>query len=200
VWSALVHPRACGAFAAASLAFAAGGCGGGERRDAGVAGGLYTVDIVRAQFPQRQRLAEKPTFVLTVRNAGERTIPNLAVTVHGFTGHSGDTAQADPRSPVWLVDEEPPGTLTATADTWAAGAVAPGHAVTLRWRVTPVLAGEHEVAYAVAPDIAGSGRARVAGGGHATGSIRVRVDGRPAQARVDPRTGRVIRVNGRPVG
>jgi hypothetical protein len=200
VWSGLAHPRACTAFAAASLALAAAGCGGGERRDAGAGGGFYTVDIVRAQFPQRQHLAEKPTFVLTVRNTGDRTIPNLAVTVHGFTGHGGDAAQADPRSPIWLVDEEPRGTLTAIADTWAAGAVAPGRDVTLRWHVTPVLAGTHEVAYAVEPDVAGSGQVRVAGGGHATGSIRVRVDSRPAQARVDPRTGRVIRVNDRPAG
>jgi hypothetical protein len=193
VWSGLAHPRACAAFAAATLAFAAAGCGGGERRDAGAAGGFYTVDIVRAQFPARQRLAEKPTFVLTVRNTGDRTIPNLAVTVHGFTGHSGDPAQADPRSPIWLVDEDPPGTVTAVEDTWAAGAVAPGRDVTLRWRVTPVLAGTHEVAYAVEPDVAGSGQVRVAGGGHAAGAIRVRVAAKPAQARVDPRTGRVIR-------
>jgi hypothetical protein len=195
VWSGLAHPRARAAFAAASLAFAAAGCGGGERRDAGAAGGFYTVEIVRAQFPARQHLAEKPALVMTIRNTGDRTIPNLAVTVHGFTSRSAGAGDADRRKPVWLVDEEPPGSTTAIEDTWAAGAVAPGRDVTLRWHVTPVLAGTHEVAYAVEPDVAGSGQARVAGGGHAAGSIRVSVDAQPAQARVDPRTGRVVRVN-----
>ena len=193
VWSGLAHPRACVAFAAAALALGAAGCGGGERRDTGAAGGDYTVDIVRAQFPARQHLAEKPAFVMTVRNTGDRTIPNLAVTVHGFSSRSGGSADADPRKPVWLIDREPPGTTSAIEDTWAAGAVAPGRDVTLRWELTPVQAGTHKVDYAVAADIDGASDTRVAGGDRATGAISVRVDAKPAQARVDPRTGRVLR-------
>ncbi|MEA2293855.1 MAG: hypothetical protein QOE86_1494 [Solirubrobacteraceae bacterium] len=185
--------RARAAFAAAALAFAAAGCGGGERRDAGAGGGIYDVAIVRAQFPARQHLAQKPTFVMTVRNTGHRTIPNLAVTLHGFSSRSGAATQADARAPVWLVDEDPPGTVTAIEDTWTAGALAPGRSVTLRWHVTPVRAGTHVVRYAVAADLAGTSQARVAGGGRPRGSIAVRVDARPAQARVDPRTGQVVR-------
>ncbi len=180
-------------FAAATLALAAAGCGGGDRRDAGAASGDYTVDIVRAQFPARQHLAEKLQFVLTVRNSGDRTIPNLAVTLHGFTARTGGSADADPRNPVWLIDEEPPGTGTAIEDTWAGGALAPGRDVTLRWHVTPVLAGRHVVDYAVAADLDGSSDVRVGGGSRATGAITVRVDAQPAQARVDPRTGQVVR-------
>jgi hypothetical protein len=193
VRSGLGHPRACAAFAAAALAFGAAGCGGGERRDTSAAAGDYTVDIVRAQFPARQHLAEKPSFVMTVRNTGERTIPNLAVTVYGFSSRSGGARDADPRKPVWLIDREPPGTATAIEDTWAAGAVAPGRDVTLRWELTPVQAGTHKVDYAVAADIDGGSDTRVAGGDRATGAISVRVDSKPAFARVDPRTGRVIR-------
>lgn len=200
MWSGLAHLRTCAAFAAAALAFGAAGCGGGERRDAGAAGGDYTVDIVRAQFPARQHLAEKPAFVMTVRNTGDRTIPNLAVTVHGFGSRSGGAADADPREPVWLIDRGPAGTTTAIEDTWAAGAVAPGRDVTLRWDVTPVRAGTHKLDYAVAVDVAGTAGARVAGGGRAAGAISVRVDAKPAQARVDPRTGRVVRVDAAPAG
>jgi hypothetical protein len=193
VWSGLANLRACSAFAAATLTLAAAGCGGGERRDAGTTGGDYTVDIVRAQFPARQHLAEKPEFVLTVRNTGDQTIPDLAVALHGFTARAAGSPNADPREPVWLIDEEPPGTVTAIEDMWASGALAPGRDVTLRWHVTPVLAGRHVVDYAILPDVAGSADIRVAGGERAGGKITVRVDATPAPARVDPSTGRVIR-------
>jgi hypothetical protein len=193
VWSGPANLRAYAAFAAAALAFAATGCGGGERRDAGGNDGPYSIDIVRTQFPARQHLADKPAFVMTVRNTGDTTIPNLVVTLHGFSERSGASTQADARTLVWLLDDEPPGAVTAIEDTWAAGPVAPGKDVTLRWHVTPVLAGTHKVDYAIAPDLAGTAQMSVAGGGHPRGSLTVRVDGRPAQARVDPRTGRVIR-------
>jgi hypothetical protein len=185
--------RACAAIAAAGLAFAAAGCGGGERRDAGSTGGSYSVDIVRAQFPARQHLADKPQFVMTVRNAGDATIPNLAVTVHGFSERTSSSTQADPRRLVWLIDEEPPGGVTAIDDTWTAGALAPGATTTLRWHVTPVAAGTHAVRYAVAADLQGAARTSLAGGGTPRGTVTVRVAARPAQARVDPRTGQVIR-------
>ncbi|MEA2155773.1 MAG: hypothetical protein QOE11_1913 [Solirubrobacteraceae bacterium] len=185
--------RARAAFAAASLAFAAAGCGGGDRRDARVPGGTYTVDVVRAQFPASQHLGDRQTFALTVRNGGSKTIPNVTVTLHGFSQRSGSASQADARSLVWLIDQEPPGAVTAIEDTWTAGALAPGRLRTLRWHVTPVRAGAHSVRYAVAADLAGKAQARAARGGAPRGTIRVRVDARPAQARVDPRTGRVVR-------
>jgi hypothetical protein len=184
----------------AALTFGVAGCGGGERRDAGAAGGDYTVDIVRAQFPARQHLGDEPAFVMSVRNTGDRTIPNLAVTLHGFSSRSGGGADADPREPVWLIAREPAGTESAIEDTWAAGALAPGRDVTLRWELTPVQAGTHKVDYAVAADVDGSSDTRVAGGDRPAGAISVRVDAKPAQARVDPRTGRVLRVNGPPAG
>lgn len=185
--------RVWAALAAASLALAAAGCGGGERRDAGAASGTYAVDIVRAAFPEHQHLADKPTLAITVRNSGDRTIPNLAVTVHGLTARTGGSADADPRNPIWLIDQDPPGAVTAVEDTWAAGALAPGDDVTLRWHVTAVSPGTHDLDYAVAADLAGGARTSVAGGGRQRGVISVHVDARPPNARVDPSTGRVIR-------
>jgi hypothetical protein len=179
--------------AAASLVLVAAGCGGAERRDAGITDRTYTVDIVRLQFPARQRLGDSPAFVMTVRNAGEARIPDLVVTLHGFSQRSGDASQADTRELVWLVDEFPPGSATAIEDTWAAGPLAPGARVTLRWRVTPVLAGTHMLEYAVAADLAGPARTRLGAGGRPLGSITARVDARPPRTGVDPRTGRVVR-------
>jgi hypothetical protein len=193
VWSGPANLRAGAVVVAASLLVGAAGCGGDERRDAGVSDRTYTVDIVRASFPERQHLGDTPAFVLTVRNGGDATIPNLVVTLHGFAERSGEASQADPRELVWLVDEPPPGTETAIEDAWAAGPLEPGHEVTLRWRVTPLLTGAHVLDYAVAADLAGAARTRVAGGGRPRGSIAVRVGDGPPRAHVDPRTGRVIR-------
>jgi hypothetical protein len=163
----------------------------GERRDAGAANRTYTADIVRTQFPKRQHLGDSPAFVIAVRNAGDTTIPNLVVTLHGFSERSGEAAQADARKLVWLVDEPPPGSETAVEGAWAAGPLEPGRQVTLRWRVTPILTGTHALDYAVAADLAGPARTRLADGGSPRGRITVRVDERPPPAQVDPRTGQV---------
>jgi hypothetical protein len=193
VWSGPANLRARAAVAVASLVFAAAGCGGGERRDAGAADRTYTVDIVRTQFPERQHLGDSPAFVIGVRNAGDTTIPNLVVTLHGFSQRSGEAAQADARKLVWLVDEPPPGSATAVEDAWAAGPLEPGRQVTLRWRVTPVLPGTHTLDYAVAAGLAGPARTRLADGGRPGASMTVRVEERPPPERVNPRTGRVGR-------
>jgi hypothetical protein len=197
VRSGPANPRACAAFAALILAFAISGCGGGERRDAGVADDVYSVDVVRAQFPARQHLADKPTFVMSVRNTGERTIPNLAVTLRGFFRRGGGPAQADSRELVWVVDEAPVNSVTAIQDTWTGGALRPGATRTMRWHVTPVLAGIHRLYYSVAPDLVGSARIRATGGVRARGIFTVRVDSNPPYTRVNPRTGDVTSASNR---
>jgi hypothetical protein len=184
----------CARAAAAAAALALTGCGGGdERRDAGVADATYTVAVQRASFPREQRLARRSAFVISVRNAGERTIPNLVVTVRGFTGRASRARNADAARDLWIVDRGPAGAATAFEDTWDAGRLAPARTATLRWDVTPVVAGRHELTYEVAPGLAGGGRAVLARGGAPRGSLTVRVTDRPAQARVDPRTGRIVR-------
>jgi hypothetical protein len=193
VWSGPANLRARAAVAVASLVFAAAGCGGGGRRDAGAADRTYTVEIVRTQFPKRQHLGDNPGFVIAVRNAGDTTIPDLVVTLHGFSERSGDAAQADERKLVWLVDEPPPGSATAVEDAWAAGPLRSGGQVTLRWRLTPVLPGTHTLDYAVAADLAGPARTRLADGSPPRGSMTVRVAATPPPAQVHPRTGQVGR-------
>ena len=74
----------CVAAGLGALAFA--GCGGGTRQDADEPAGNYTVDVVKASFPQSQRLAGQVRLDITVNNAGAKTIPNIAVTVEGADG------------------------------------------------------------------------------------------------------------------
>lgn len=56
-------------------------CGGGERQDEGEVEGEFPVEIESADFPASQRLAETSDLIIQVRNAGDETIPDLAVTV-----------------------------------------------------------------------------------------------------------------------
>ena len=170
------------------------GCGSGEeRRDAGVTKRTYAIALERALFAPRQRLAQRNALVISVRNAGERAIPNLTVTVRGFTDRSGGPRDADLGRDLWIVDRPPAGAATAFEDVWASGRLEPGRTATLRWEVTPVVAGTHELTYEIAPAAAGRGRVELAGGAEPRGSLTVRVTGKPARARVDPRTGGVVR-------
>ena len=170
-----------------------GACGGDERRDAGARGGTYTVRVERSSFPAQQRLARATALILTVRNTGEEEIPDLVVTVRGFSDRSGGSRDADLGRDLWIVDDGPGAQATAFEDTWTAGRLAPGRSKTLRWDVTPVVAGTHTLRYEIAPALAGAARAQLAGGGRAAGALRARVTAKPAKARVDPRTGAVLR-------
>jgi hypothetical protein len=182
---------ACAAAAATTLALA--GCGGGERRDAGTTHATFTVAAPRAAFAPRQRLGQRNALVIAVRNTGDAAIPDLAVTVRGFADRSGGPRNADLGRNLWIIDREPAGATTAFADTWTSGRLEPDETATLRWEVTPVVAGTHRLTYEIAPAVAGRGRVRLAGGGAARGSLTARVTDRPARARVDPRTGAVQR-------
>jgi hypothetical protein len=170
-----------------------GGCGGGERRDAGVADRTYPVEIERATFLPRQHLAQRNALVIAVRNAGQEAIPNLTVTVHGFAERSGGPRNADLGRDLWIVDRGPEGAASGFEDTWSTGRLAPGKTATLRWEVTPVVAGTHKLTYDIAATSAGSSHTETGDGEQAGGSLTVRVTDKPAAARVDPRTGEVRR-------
>ena len=143
--------------AACLLAFA--GCGGGERQDENEPEGNFAVEVVEAKFPEDQKLAKSSDLVVTVRNAGEETIPNIAMTVNGFDKRKKNPDLADPNRPVFALngvqveiagfpeakDAAPRGCDTAYVDTWACGPLSPGQQKTFRWSVTAVKAGEFEV-------------------------------------------------------
>src|SRR5687768_15007629 len=84
----------------------ASGCGGGgERQDEDEPSGNFSVELVEASFPSQQRLAEKVEMKVRVRNSGDEPIPNLAVTVDGFSQRSEQPGLADPSRPVWVIDD-----------------------------------------------------------------------------------------------
>jgi hypothetical protein len=181
------------ALAAAAAVVAACGDDGAARQDADEPSGTWKLDVLEAEFPRRQRLAETAEMRIRVRNESARPVPNIAVTVDGFSRRSERPGLADAERPVWIVDDGPRGGVTAYASTWALGPLEPGATKTFRWRVTPVRAGRFRVSYRVAAGLDGRARAVVAGGARPEGTFTVQVSRRPGQARVDPETGDVIR-------
>jgi hypothetical protein len=170
------------------------GCGGGDRQDNNEPSGTFNLDVVRADFPTKQRLAKQEEFVVEVHNADRRSIPNVAVTIDpGFTTRSDRQDLADPNRPVWIVDSGPEGGTTAYTNTWALGALGPGKTARFVWRVTAVRAGTYDVHYRVAAGLNGKAKAQGANGNAPEGSFTVNVSGKPSQARVDPETGDVVR-------
>lgn len=57
------------------------GCGGGTRQDEDEPSGSFPVEVVRAEFPQDQKLAKDSKMEIVVRNDGSKEIPVISVTV-----------------------------------------------------------------------------------------------------------------------
>ena len=177
------------------------GCGGEKAQDADEKAGTYPVDIVRATFPAKQRLADTSVLEITVRNAGDKVIPNLATTIRkgdnsgeattegnaqAFAEASQQPGLADPSRPVWILDRGPRGGVTAYTNTWALGTLKPGQQKTFRWHVTAVKPGVHSIRYEVAAGLDGKAKAVLSGGsGRPRGAFTIDVSGAPADARVD---------------
>jgi hypothetical protein len=193
----------CGAM----LAVLMGGCGGTQRNTHEVAA-TYPVEVLTARFPARQAIARDERFTLVVRNAGVRTIPNIAVTLDSFYYTSTYPKLSVRKRPVWIVNtgpgrvatsppvqtEEvnpPGGGETAFVNTWALGALAPHASRFFIWHVTPVKAGVHTVHYTVAAGLDGKARARLVSGGLATGSLTASIAPAPPRTNVNPETGEV---------
>ena len=79
--------------AAVLVAFVVASCGG-ERQDANEPEGDFPVQIVSANFPSKQKLAENTNLTLSVENTGDKAIPDLAITI--FT--SSDASTSEPTS------------------------------------------------------------------------------------------------------
>ena len=166
---------------AALCLLAVAGCGGGERQDENEPEGNFAVEVVEAKFPEDQKLAKSSDLVVTVRNAGDETIPNIAMTVNGLDRREKDPDLADPNRPVFALngvqveiagfpeakDAAPRGCDTAYVNTWACGPLRPSQQKTFRWSVTAVKAGDFRVRWRVAAGLDGKAKAVQMGGGPA---------------------------------
>jgi len=195
---------------AATLSLAA--CGAGRPQDATEPSGSFPVAITRATFPASQRLAERTKLVITVRNAGPETIPDIAVTitnpsygtsVQAFATYLRTAGLANHSRPVWVVDRPPgpcryscghdgPGAAaTAYSDTWALGALAPGRTASFEWTLTAVQAGTYKVRYQVAAGLGGQARAVLLDGAEPVGTFTVTVQSAPPLVSIN-KSGQVV--------
>lgn len=177
----------------AALALAGSACGGGgERQDADEPEGEYRLEVVDASWPEEQKIAERTTMKIEVRNADTKAAPNVAVTIQtdpeqpggapgSFAQNRDDEGLADPSRPIWVVDRGPVGGETAYTNTWALGRLEPGQSKTFEWRVTAMKAGDYKVGYTISPGLDGKA---VLAGGPQEGSFDVKIDGEPSDARI----------------
>ena len=181
------------------LVAAFAGCGGGERQDANEPEGDFAIEVVSSTFPAKQKLAQSSDLAITVRNAGDQTVPNIALTVDGLNLRATQPGLADAERPRFVVngvpreiggfpeakDATPLGCDTAYVNTWACGPLKPGVEKTFVWKVTAVKAGPYKVAWRVAAGLNGKAKAVAAGGGPApTGSFSGTVSRAAPEVRV----------------
>jgi hypothetical protein len=206
--------RRCGLVAGVAAALALSACGGDQSQAASEPSGNFPVSVSAATFPASQRLAQHTHLVIAVRNAGHKTIPNVAVTICNVTcaypakKGEGSSSQAfaagisqsylaNPSRPLWIIDRAPGAcgyscqnggqgaAVTAYANTWALGRLAPGKTARFDWTVTAVKAGKHVVAWQVAAGLNGKAKAVLANGSAPHGRFAVRVATAPAQSYVN---------------
>jgi hypothetical protein len=190
------------------------GCGGGQNQAANEPNGKFPVAVGAATFPASQRLSQHTHLVIAVRNSGSKPIPNVAVTICNVTcaypapkgegsssaAFASDISQpylADPSRPLWVIDRAPGAcgyscqnggqgaAVTAYANTWALGRLAPGHTARFDWAVTAVSAGKHVVAWEVAAGLNGKAKAVLSNGSAPHGTFSVNVSTAPAQSYVN---------------
>lgn len=134
-----------------------------------------------------------------VRNAGDRPVPDVAVSVTSAKGGTSAPAFAMPSNqqglaerfkPVWILDEQPTGGQTAMANTWTLGELQAGAEKTFTWRVHPVKRGSYTIRWKVAPAMEG-GKAELTAGGPAEGDLPVTISDQAPAATVSE-SGRVV--------
>jgi hypothetical protein len=176
------------AIGCAAALLALGGCGGQKSQDENEPEGNFPIEVVNASFPTRQKLAQRSELSITVRNAGSETVPNIALTVNGFTERRQNPNLADPERPIFVIngvprdigglpeskEDSPEGCDTAYVNTWACGPLRPGREKTFRWSVTAVEAGPYNIRYRVAAGLDGKAKATPSAGrlsGRFSGSV-----------------------------
>jgi hypothetical protein len=194
------------------MGLALSACGGsGPRQDASEPSGNYPVQVSTASFPTSQQLSQHSHLVISVRNAGGKPIPDIAVTItnpaYGTAAQAfgrliaapspGQPILASRSRAVWIIDQPPGpcgyscrqggpgGAVTADQDTWALGKLAPGQTATFDWGVTAVHAGTYTVRYVVAAGLNGKAKAIGSGNQPVAGTFKVTIASKPRQAYVN---------------
>lgn len=181
-----------------------GACGGGESSDSNEHAGTYHLKVSEASFPTEQHLGQTSLLRLGVRNSGDKTIPNLTVTL-SLAGKEGSSSSlpfgvrdstsglAQPDRPAWVLaagypklngSNERGGASTANPKTFALGPVKPGQTTDAVWKLSAVRQGHYTVLYRVGAGLATDIHAKTSGGVAPGGSFVVDVSSELPQTEV----------------
>src|SRR5450755_1738381 len=196
--------RSRATLAGVGLTLAVAACGDGQGQAVHEPRGKFTVDVSTASFPASQQISGHSHLVIAVRNAGHKTIPDVAVTIcnvtcaypapkgegssaSAFASNIDQPYVANPSRPNWIVDQGPGrcgyscrnggqgSGVTAYSNTWALGRLRSGHTARFDWAVTAVAPGKHTIAWQVAAGLNGRARAVLANGSLPRGTFAVHV-------------------------
>lgn len=204
------------AVAVAALSASLVACGGDDSSDSKPqeATGSYPVEVVTAEFPAEQRLGETTLLRLGLRNAGEKKMPALTVTLT-LAGKEGETAAlpfairdpqpdlSQPERPVWVLSEHYPrlvgsdesaGTETASLKTFEFGPQKAGETTEAIWQVSAVRSGRYELRYEVGAGLGGQAKAETPSGGKVRGSFDVEISTEPPDTEVTD-SGEVVEID-----
>lgn len=203
-----------------------GGCGAMPSQDEDEPVGEFRVDVVRATFPKEQKLAKDSQLEIAVKNAGEETVPNINVTVGGFSRKERDPNDpsqtdptlADPSRPVFVVDKSPiefrrdrsgpkslvdrevnppEGRDTAYVNTYSLGELEEGDTAVFRWNVSAVEAGPYRLTYEVNAGLDGKALAVTEDGEQPSGTFSGTIEDRAPDAKVAEDGETIITEDGR---
>lgn len=188
-------------------------CGGESSSDSNERAGTYKLEVVDASFPNEQFLGQTTLMKLGVRNAGDKQVPNVVVTVSvggkagqesslpfGVRDPQAELAQSD--RPVWVLSEhyprfagstEPGGASTSNRKTFALGPLEPGATTTAVWKLSAVKAGDWQVLYRVGAGLGTQVKAETPGGGPPGGSFAATITSEPPETEVTD-NGEVVQI------
>jgi hypothetical protein len=205
---------------AGACAVVVAGCGGGEKQDTKEPTGNFPVKVVSASFPEKQKLAKDSTMEIVVQNAGQKTIPNISVTVKCKSGlgnsfttatTSSENENADPSRPQFVVNKIPtasqrvnppldPAPLersSAYVDTYPLGRLTAGRSATFQWDVSAVKAGHYKLCWRVNAGLYGKAKAVPASSGEPiSGVFEGEVSNKAPKATIGPDGHTVIESDG----
>jgi len=187
--------RGVAGVAVAALTLTIAACGESSKSGEEGTAGSYPVRVVTAEYPPKQRLGETSLMRIGVRNAGDKKMPALTVTVSigGKEGRESalpfgirdpEPGLAAPDRPVWVLSEhypklagstEPGGAETANEKTFDFGPLDPGETTEAVWKLSAVKTGHFTVLYSVGAGLNGEAKAETAEGVMAGGTFSVRI-------------------------
>ncbi len=201
------------ALASIVLALVLAACGESASSEAGEAGGVYPVKVVKAEFPAKQRLGETSLLRIGVRNTGHKALPSLTINV-SIGGRQGEDSAlpfgyrdpepglAQPDRPVWVLSSGYPKVAGSSArgpiepalkKTFDFGPLKPGATTEAIWKLSAVKAGRYSVLYEIGAGLSGAGKAQTAAGSEAGGSFTARIGTVPPNTEVTD-SGEVVEI------